>query len=53
MFHIPFDPFPGPASSQVNRELDRARSRSGVRRRAATTDVDAFLEASGLRGRRR
>lgn len=33
--------------------LDRTRNRTGIRRRAATTDVNAFLDASGIKGRKR
>lgn len=33
--------------------LDRSRQRAGVRARPGTVDVNAFLEAAGLKGRRR
>jgi hypothetical protein len=37
----------------MTHHLDRTRTRTGIRRRAATTDVNAFLEASGIKGRKR
>ncbi|MCF8878383.1 hypothetical protein L5876_00965 [Hyphobacterium sp. SN044] len=36
-----------------NHHLDRSRQRAGIRRRPGTVDVNAFLEAAGLKGRRR
>lgn len=33
--------------------LDRTRARTGIRRRAATTDVNAFLDSAGIKGRKR
>jgi len=33
-------------------QLDRARQRAGVRRRAASADVNVFLAGAGLRGRK-
>lgn len=33
-------------------QLDRARQRAGVRRRAASADVNTFLADAGIRGRR-
>ena len=35
-----------------NHHLDRSRQRAGIRRRPGTADVNAFLEFSGLRGRK-
>jgi len=35
------------------RSLDRTRARTGVRARPRSTDVDAFLSACGLRGKRK
>jgi hypothetical protein len=37
----------------MSHHLDRSRNRAGVRRRASTTDVNAFLDASGIKGRKR
>ncbi|WP_421790904.1 hypothetical protein [Hyphobacterium sp.] len=37
----------------MSHHLDRTRDRAGIRRRAATTDVNAYLDASGIKGRRR
>jgi len=37
----------------MNHQLDRARNRAGIRRRAATTDINAFLDASGIKGRKK
>lgn len=37
----------------LNHHLDRSRQRAGIRRRPGTVDVNAFLEAAGLKGRRR
>ncbi|WP_394692423.1 hypothetical protein [Hyphobacterium sp.] len=37
----------------MTHHFDRTRSRSGIRRRAATTDVNAFLDAAGIKGRKR
>ena len=34
----------------MTHHLDRTRTRSGIRRRAATTDINAFLDASGIKG---
>lgn len=39
--------------SMMSRGLDRARGRAGVRRLPRTNDVDAFLSACGLTGKRR
>ncbi|MEE2526307.1 hypothetical protein V0U79_08005 [Hyphobacterium sp. HN65] len=37
----------------MSHHLDRTRSRTGIRRRASTTDVNAYLDSSGIKGRKR
>ncbi|MBO6847233.1 MAG: hypothetical protein QUV02_12420 [Maricaulis sp.] len=37
----------------LNRALDRNRQRAGIRLRQRTTDVDAFLSACGIKGKRK
>lgn len=37
----------------MNRTLDRNRQRAGIRLRQRTTDVDAFLSACGIKGKRK
>jgi len=40
-------------ASTLDRTLDRHRTRTGVRRKAQTTDINAFLAACGVKGRRK
>jgi hypothetical protein len=41
------------AGAMINRSLERARARAGVKARPRTTDVDSFLATAGLSARRR
>lgn len=40
------------ANDMLNRTMDRNRTRAGVRTLPRTTDVNAFLAAFGVKGRR-
>jgi len=40
-------------ATTLNRTLDRQRSRAGVRRNTQTTDINAFLAACGIKGKRK
>ena len=37
----------------LNRAFDRNRQRAGIRLRQRNTDVDAFLSACGIKGKRK
>jgi hypothetical protein len=40
------------AADMLNRSMDRTRERSGIRRVARNTDVNAFLASFGVKGKR-